>query len=258
MRKIFLLVASILRTILKKRWCPLYNRVYNTFMRNMQSIYFDFASRERGNALFLILIAVALFAALSYAITQGTRGSGGTITRENTLITAGQVVEQQAPIRAAVARMIITGMPINTITFDSGTSHSVFDPVGGGGTGLPPPSTACSPACTAWTYVPITSKTSGSYVYSVGSTDTEALAYLPSLTQEVCVQIQKGLGLGTAVAQQATAAYTGVAGAYDAAGSATTIKSADASLDGQEFSCWNNSVAFDASKNTYFHVIYAQ
>src|SRR5882757_1232710 len=104
--------------------------------------------QERGNALFLILIAVALFAALSYAITQSGRG-GGSVSAQTALITAGQVTEQPADIRSAATRMILTGITGTSIVYNtSASANNVFDTVtgGGGATNIPPPTTACNTA----------------------------------------------------------------------------------------------------------------
>ena len=77
-----------------------------------------------GNALFLILIAVALFAALSYAVTNSGRGGSG-IDRENVELYAAEFVQYGALIRSAVDRMrIINGCRDTEITFEGNNGVS--------------------------------------------------------------------------------------------------------------------------------------
>ena len=69
-------------------------------------------SGERGNVLFLILIAVALFAALSYAVTQSTRSGSGDASGETNLISSAQLTQYPAGIRTSIVRMIIAGAQV--------------------------------------------------------------------------------------------------------------------------------------------------
>lgn len=72
---------------------------------------------DAGNALFLILIAVALFAALSYAITSSGRGSGD-IDKEQASIAAAQIVQYGDAIYRAIQKMkIINGCSDYDISF---------------------------------------------------------------------------------------------------------------------------------------------
>jgi hypothetical protein len=63
------------------------------FMRNKQA----------GNVLFLILMAVALFAALSYAVTQSTRG-GGNADKEIQAVDVSILLQQGAAIESGILR----------------------------------------------------------------------------------------------------------------------------------------------------------
>ena len=103
-------------------------------------------NQQTGNALFLILIAVALFAALSYAITQSGRG-GGSIEKEQMAINVAVYQQYLYGIDTAIDRMMITGSTISDIVFyntpndhSSGActsgQHCIFAPEGGGVTYL--------------------------------------------------------------------------------------------------------------------------
>ena len=68
----------------------------------------DNNAAQEGNVLFLILIAVALFAALSYAVTQSSRSGGGD-TSETTLINTAQITQYPASVRTSIIRMLVSG-----------------------------------------------------------------------------------------------------------------------------------------------------
>lgn len=63
---------------------------------------------EKGNVLFLILLAVALFAALSYAVTSSGRGSGKSANSEAMSADAARVIQWGASAQAQVQRMRLT------------------------------------------------------------------------------------------------------------------------------------------------------
>lgn len=74
---------------------------------------------DKGNALFLVLIAVALFAALSYAVTQSGRGGGNT-DRENASLIASQILQYASLVESTITRMrLVNGCRDIEISFDT-------------------------------------------------------------------------------------------------------------------------------------------
>ena len=112
---------------------------------------------QSGNVLFLILIAVALFAALSYAVTQSGRSGGGDASAEKNAIIASELLQYSTALRTAITRMQISNRCEDTdLSFErapfngsdpcyvnpnntSNFSCFVFHPDGGGvPEGIPP------------------------------------------------------------------------------------------------------------------------
>lgn len=100
---------------------------------------------QRGNILFLILLAVVLFAALSYAVTSSMRGNGKNASSEKAQLNAAALQNYQAQIDGAVLRLkTVGGCTDAQISYEtpSGANPNnnapvdkhchVFNPAGGG------------------------------------------------------------------------------------------------------------------------------
>jgi len=100
---------------------------------------------QSGNVLFIILIAVALFAALGFAVSQGNQNSGKTINEEQAGLYATEILEYAQSVANAVGQLRLRGCDETEISFENdivsgytnanapsdNTCH-VFHPEGGG------------------------------------------------------------------------------------------------------------------------------
>lgn len=155
---------------------------------------------ERGNVLFLILIAVALFAALSYAVTQSTRSGGGSSEREKSILSGATMTQHPTALRTSIIRMVLSGTDVANLKFNSpanfgalsDTAEGVFHPEGGGGLFQNAPADVMS------------GSTQGIWFYNanwdlpqIGISDTgsgnDLIAFLPGVGQGVCRAVNKEL-----------------------------------------------------------------
>lgn len=249
-------------------------------------------SGERGNVLFLILIAVALFAALSYAVTQSTRSGSGDASGETNLINSAQLAQYPAGVRTSVVRMIIGGASVEQIGFDapadfkdevSDLRYNVFHPSGGGAVFQLAPKDVLAantsiPNLGRWIF------TSQYQIDGVGSTETTAstsgndvIAFLPGVAQNVCKKLNDELGIATANAANSdkipglsdignpgspvptlAQSMTDIASTVGVAGINTNyVGTIGGELYGQPFGCYRGSGGpTDANRvYVYYHVL---
>ncbi|PZQ47452.1 MAG: hypothetical protein DI551_03175 [Micavibrio aeruginosavorus] len=160
---------------------------------------------EKGNVLFLILIAVALFAALSYVVTQSTRSGSGSTESEKNLLSSAQMTQYPTALRTAVIRMILGGTGVEQVHFDvpgsaffTGTASTnllVFHPNGGGASYQQAPAdlSATGQNSLSWYF------NGNFYVPGIGTDGTsggnDIIAFLPGVSAGVCRKVNEELGI---------------------------------------------------------------
>lgn len=169
---------------------------------------------EKGNILFLILLAVVLFAALSYAVTQSLRGGGQGASNETNLVSSASLTSYPVGVRAAILRMTVGGTDVTTLRFDPPSvfaigittsalqALNVFHPSGGGAVfSLIPSNALVTPSTTAsWVFNSLNEINGiGTSSASTGASapGNDLIAFADGLTSGLCQKINTELGVST-------------------------------------------------------------
>jgi len=174
---------------------------------------------QRGSAIVLLLIAVALFAAVAYAFTQGSRTNTSMITDEQAKAYAQQIIDFANDVKMGVKRIQLRGYTDTQIAYDNtvyklgdGTSLSypnanctssacqIFNTAGGGvspialmgGTNVGIDGTVATGAGAAGGQVRLRSIG----VMGVGTAAPELVLQVLSVSGAVCKKINTLLGIG--------------------------------------------------------------
>lgn len=161
---------------------------------------------QKGNVLFLILIAVALFAALSYAVTQSSR-SGSDASKETNVINTASLTQYPNAVRTSVLRMIISGYTPELLLFNKPdeftgggftkfvAARGVFHPQGGGAAyqSVPANLTLAGNAPIDWKFninfeVPLLGLSESS-----SGNGNDLIAFAPGVAQSICGRVNKEL-----------------------------------------------------------------
>lgn len=153
---------------------------------------------QRGNALWFILIGVALLGALTMVLSRGGSSTDQSGDFEQRQVKVSQMLRYAKSIEAGIQQMRLRGVSENDISFDNSetaTSYAngnctttdclIFDVGGAGLTYTAPPSGVST--ATEWIF-------SGTNdVSTVGTTAPDLVMFLPDVRSSVCNHINRVL-----------------------------------------------------------------
>lgn len=228
---------------------------------------------ESGNVLFLILIAVALFAALSYAVTQSTRSGAGDTASETNLISSAQLTQYPAGIRTSVVRMLIGGIAVDDLLFNSPSDfgsvitstyepRAVFHPAGGNATYQLAPLDVVTAGGGQWFY------NAEIQIQNIGITNAgqaagnDIVAFLPNISTGICRRMNEEVGINGDIPDESAIASADISiSIEDTTSPSADFPTADGpilngdgsppELIGQPFGCFKAS----DNVNVYYHVL---
>lgn len=160
------------------------------------------SNSQSGNVFFYIFLAIALFGSLSFAISQGSRGTIQNLTSEQVRLRSSEILDYTDTLAKAVATLRLRGTPAAEISFANNTDSDygapntdaekeVFNADGGGVIyHLPTKEATDGTANVYYEFVwNIAVKNIGTTCTT--SSCTDLLVLLPHLKREVCIELNE-------------------------------------------------------------------
>jgi hypothetical protein len=219
----------------------------------------SYSNPQRGSSLFIILIAIALFVALSFALSQGGRGTQNLSTEKIRLL-AGDVIDMGNGLSDATGLLRLRKIQDTSISFENsfvagytnaacsvGTCK-VFD-YNGGGIGWETPANDVNGGAN-W------GMTANLAIQNIGTSSADLIAVLPDINPLVCARINVLLGIHDAATTPIVIAAV-TANQFTGTYAVAPTLLADAQINGQRSGCIQittaSGTAFDGEplSNTY-------
>lgn len=159
------------------------------------------AINESGNVRFLILIAIALFAALAVAVMQSSLFQSDESTNARNMISTTEVTQFPGGVRTGIVRMMAANnisagqlefsppSEFSSLTANKSGKHTrgVFHPDGGSVVYQPSPAEVMASGSPGTWYFNAN--------FSIPNIGNEMIAFLPGLKKQVCQKINGQLGI---------------------------------------------------------------
>lgn len=164
---------------------------------------------ERGNVLFLVLIAVALFAALSFAATQTLRNTPQDPQGDTKKLGVATLIQHTTFVAQAVQTMAMRRINPENLCFDSplwghsdyyhpacdNPENKVFSTHGGGGASVAPVPAGINDGSPWYITGQSCIIESAQNCNTSGSQDEDIILFVPHIRYDVCVALNDKLGV---------------------------------------------------------------
>lgn len=163
---------------------------------------------QAGNVLWYILLAVALFGALSFAIAQSMRGGGSTMDQERVRLAAAEIVDYGSVLAHASSQLRLRGVKAEALSFENAVVAGYANPgctddacrifalSGGGVSYKAPPASWLDSAQSAqagygtWVFSGL-NEISGVGTDGAAAANKELIAFLPYVSADLCVELNR-------------------------------------------------------------------